>query len=60
MQWNVLADTLATPDSFPFVDPRLLLWERRYQMIVKVFEQYGQDIIGLEVDKLSFTISLGI
>jgi mRNA deadenylase 3'-5' endonuclease subunit Ccr4 len=57
MQWNILADSLATPDSFPFVDPQLLLWEQRQQKIVQVFDQCGQDIIGVEVGKFSFTLS---
>jgi mRNA deadenylase 3'-5' endonuclease subunit Ccr4 len=49
MQWNVLADSFATRDSFPFVDPRLLSWEVRREKIAQVFSDYAEDIIGIEV-----------
>ncbi|OMJ92906.1 hypothetical protein SteCoe_4242 [Stentor coeruleus] len=46
MQWNVLADQLAT--DFPAVDPRFLQWEYRKGLILKEIDRVAPDLLCVE------------
>ena len=51
MQWNILAQSLVTQDSFPRVPPEYLTWEHRLPLIIEHIRFVDADIVGLcEVD----------
>ena len=49
MQFNQLADSLATGDAFPRVDPRWLAWEHRAPLILQEITRYKPDVVCLQV-----------
>lgn len=48
MQYNILAECYATLDNFPYVNPRFLEWEFRFDMIVQQILTIDADVICLQ------------
>ncbi|KAM3139441.1 hypothetical protein pb186bvf_008466 [Paramecium bursaria] len=58
-QWNTLANSLCTTDSFPNVDPAFLQWEYRQKLIQKIIQESKADIYCLEeVDEPQFYMEI--
>jgi nocturnin len=48
LQYNTLAGALATPESFPLVDPEVLNWEKRRQTLINEIVTHDPAVICLE------------
>jgi len=49
LQFNVLADSLATRDAFPLVPADVLVWSYRWPLILEEMTRHQPDIVCLEV-----------
>ena len=49
LQFNTLADALATPDAFPLVPPSVLNWAHRRSRLLYEITQHSPDIVCLQV-----------
>lgn len=55
VQFNALANTLSTTVSFPFTDPKWLVWENRKDRLLEEIEHANGDLIGLsEIDETTY------
>jgi hypothetical protein len=49
LQFNALADALATTASFPLVDPACLAWSHRLPLLLEEITRHQPDIVCLQV-----------
>jgi mRNA deadenylase 3'-5' endonuclease subunit Ccr4 len=49
MQMNMLADRLAPPSAFPHVDPAVLVWSHRKDLLLQQITTLDPDVVCLEV-----------